>query len=40
MKTLIRFGLMLLEEHNKSHNPYVEDYPSARHAAKKHRAEC
>ena len=33
-------GLALLKEHDDQQDPYVDDYPSARHAAKAHRAEC
>lgn len=35
-----QFALMLLQEHHRTHNPYVDDYPSARHAAKEHRENC
>jgi hypothetical protein len=37
---LIKESLSLLVEHHKLNNPYVDDYPSARHAAKEHRPKC
>ncbi len=36
----VEFALQLLKEHDNSEDPYVDDYPSARHLAKVHRAEC
>ena len=39
MFSLIRFALILLEAHNHC-NRYVDDFPSARHEAGEHRAQC
>lgn len=33
-------GLKLLDEHYRSNDPYVDDYPSARHAGAEHRKTC
>lgn len=36
----VRFALALLRDHHRSNDPYIDDYPSARHAAKEHREKC
>jgi hypothetical protein len=35
-----KLAFIELLNHHRTYNPYIDDYPTARHEAAKHRAEC
>ena len=37
---IAKVAMELLKEHYESNDPYVDDYPTARHEAARHRAAC